>query len=117
MSDQMPHDPPGAGGVWSMPVPESAFTTPGEYPEPILDLDDAIRLTSDQLYAGRPVPTGDHEARFLAFRQHDESGRFVGGVIDPLELEWPADSAGLRLVNADWRPGSDAASPRAEHST
>jgi beta-fructofuranosidase len=118
MSDQMPHDPPGAGGVWSMPVPELAFTTVDEYSEPVLDLDDAVRLTSDHLYAGRPVTIGDHEARFLAFRHHDEGGRFVGGVIDPLELEWLADGAGLRLADADWRPGFDAASPQAEqHST
>jgi hypothetical protein len=100
-----------------MPVPESAFTPVDEYSEPILDLDDAIRLTSDQLYVGRPVTIGDHEARFLAFRHHDESGRFVGGVIDPLELDWLADGAGLRLVTADWRPGFDAASPWADHST
>jgi beta-fructofuranosidase len=117
MSDQMPHDPPGAGGVWSMPVPELAFTTADEYSEPILDLDHAVRLTSDLLYAGRPVTTGDHEARFLAFRHHDKGGRFVGGVIDPLELEWLADGSGLRFADADWRPGFDAASPRAEHST
>jgi beta-fructofuranosidase len=117
MADEMPHDPPGAGGVWSMRVPESAFTTLDGRSEPILDLDDAIRLTSEQLYVGRPVPIGDHEARFLAFRHHDESGRFVGGVIDPLELEWLADGTGLRLVTADWRPGVDAASPWAEHST
>jgi hypothetical protein len=113
----MPYDPPGAGGVWSMPVPELAFTTAGEYPEPILDLDDAVRLTSDHLYAGRPVPIGDHEARFLAFRHHDEGGRFVGGVIDPLELEWLADGSGLRLVDAAWRPGAGAVSPQAEHPT
>ena len=117
MSDQMPHDPPGAGGVWSVPVPEWAFTTVDDYPEPILNLDDAVRLTSGHLYAGRPVTIGDHEARFLAFRHHDEGGRFVGGVIDPLELEWLADGAGLRLLDADWRPGFDAANPQAEHST
>ena len=75
----------------------------------MLDSDDAIRLTSDRLYAGRPVTTGDRGAWFLAFRHHDEGGRFVGGVIDPLELEWPADGGGLRLVNADWRlPSGDA---------
>jgi hypothetical protein len=115
MSDQMPHDPPGAGGVWSVPVPDLTLTTAGE--RPVLDLDDAIRLTSDRLYAGRPVTVGDHEARFLAFRHHDEGGRFVGGVIDPLEVEWLPDGTGLRLADASWRPGFDAASPRAEHST
>jgi beta-fructofuranosidase len=117
MSDQMPHDPPSAGGVWSVPVPEWAFTTVDDYPEPILNLDDAVRLTSGHLYAGRPVTIGDHEARFLAFRHHDAAGRFVGGVIDPLELEWLADGSGLRLADADWRPDFDAASPQAEHST
>jgi len=116
MSDQMPYDPPGAGGVWSMPVPESAITAADECSEPILDLDDAIRLTSEHLYAGRPVTTGDLEARFLAFRHHDERGRFVGGVIDPLELEWLADGAGLRLVAADrrWLPSPHARSPQPE---
>ena len=114
MSDQMPHDLPGAGGVWSMPVPESAFSTADERSEPVLDLDDAVRLTSDLLYAGRPVTMGDDDARFLAFRHHDEGGRFVGGLIDPLELEWLADGAGLRLVNADWRPAPGAMSPLTE---
>ena len=57
MPDQMPHDPPGAGGVWSMPVPESAFTTAGDCPEPMLNLDDAIRLD-----IGSPLrrKAGDH---------------------------------------------------------
>jgi hypothetical protein len=114
MADEMPHDPPGAGGVWSMPVPESAFTAADADPEPGLDLDDAVRLTSECLYAGRPVTTGDHQARFLAFRHHDESGSFAGGLIDPLELEWLADGAGLRLVNADWRPASGAMGPQSE---
>ena len=53
---------------------------------------------------------GDDDARFLAFRHHDEAGRFVGGVIDPLELEWLANGAGLRLATADWRPASGDAS-------
>ena len=97
-----------------MPVPESAFTTAGECPEPMLDLDDAIRLTSDLLYAGRPVSMGDGSARFLAFRHHDEGGRFVGGLIDPLELEWPANGAGLRLANAEWRPAPGLMNPQSE---
>ena len=89
LSDQMPHDPPGAGGIWSVPV-----LGPGQ---PV-DLSRAVRLTSEDLYVGKVVPLRDGGHRFLAFENRDAIGHFRGGVTDPLEVGWNDDGSGLRLV-------------------
>ena len=90
---------PGAGGVWSVAV---------DGPGRPVDLDAAVRLTSEDLYVGRVVDT-DEGPRFLAFENRGEDGRFTGGVIDPVAVTWRADGAGLELaadahVPARWRP-------------
>lgn len=90
---------PGAGGVWSVAV---------EGPGAPVDLDRAVRLTSEDLYVGRVAET-DQGPRFLAFQNRGEDGRFTGGVIDPVPLTWREDGAGLELtpsaeIPARWRP-------------
>jgi beta-fructofuranosidase len=79
---------PGDGGVWSV-----AVAGPGA---PV-DLDRAVRLTSEDLYVGRVAET-DEGPRFLAFENRGDDGRFTGGVIDPLPITWRADGAGLELA-------------------
>ncbi len=56
----------------------------------------AVRLTTEDLYVGRVV---EHAGRsvLLAFRHQGPDGRFVGGVVDPLDVTWRADGAGLRV--------------------
>jgi beta-fructofuranosidase len=90
---------PGCGGVWSV-----AVDGPGD---PV-DLDRAVRMTSEDLYVGRVVDS-DQGPRFLAFENRGEDGRFTGGVTDPLPVAWSEDGAGLELAaDADipsrWRP-------------
>ena len=77
----------GAGGVWSVAV---------DGPGASVDLDRAVRLTTEDLYVGRVV---EHAGRsvLLAFRHQGPDGRFVGGVVDPLDVTWRADGAGLRV--------------------
>jgi beta-fructofuranosidase len=89
LSDQMPHDEPGSGGVWSVPV---------DGPGAPVDLSRAVRLTSEDLYVGKVVPLRDGGHRFLAFENRDGDGRFPGGVIDPCEVTWNDEGTGLRLV-------------------
>jgi beta-fructofuranosidase len=103
LSDQMPADEPGSGGIWSLPLPESALARPAG--EPPLDLDQAVRLTTEDLYAGRVVQTAGRPV-LLAFRYHDAAGRLIGGIIDPVPVRWLADGTGLELVGApdSWRP-------------
>jgi beta-fructofuranosidase len=116
MSHEMPNDAPGSGGVWSLPVPETAFLDPDGGPEMMLDLDRAVRLTSEELYAGKPVPLGDGDACFLAFRHHDERRAFVGGLIDPIGLGWLPDGSGLRLDHESPPPRPRETHP-ASHET
>lgn len=97
LAQEMPGAEPGAGGVWSVPV-----AGPGA---PV-DLDRAVRLTSEDLYVGRLV---EHEGRtrFLAFENRDADGRFSGGVIDPLDVAWRADGRGLELREPAGEAGRD----------
>jgi beta-fructofuranosidase len=90
--------PPGTGGVWSVPV---------DGPGADVVLSGAVRLTSEDLYVGRVVSTEDGP-RFLAFRNRDEHGTFVGGLIDPHEVGWRADRLGLEVrgLTPRWRPSS-----------
>jgi beta-fructofuranosidase len=89
LSDQMPHDEPGSGGIWSVAV---------DGPGAPVDLSCAVRLTSEDLYVGKVVPLRGGGHRFLAFANRDEEGRFPGGVIDPCEVAWNDDGTALRLV-------------------
>lgn len=117
LGDQMPTDPAGSGGIWSLPVPESALARPAGAP-PALDLDDAVRLTTEDLYAGRVVQAPGGEAVLLAFRYHDASGRLIGGLIDPVPLAWLPDGSGLVLVEAPapWRPAGTSTETGTETS-
>ncbi len=100
LSPEMPGAEPDSGGVWSVPV-----AGPGA---PV-DLDRAVRLTSERLYVGRVV---EHEgrARFLAFENRDADGCFSGGVIDPLDVVWREDGRGLEILQ---RAGETAGVPHA----
>lgn len=98
LSDQMPHDEPGSGGVWSVPV---------DGPGAPVDLARAVRLTSEDLYVGKVVPLRDGGHRFLAFENRDGAGLFSGGVIDPCEVTWNDAGTGLQLVGdlpSRWLP-------------
>lgn len=113
LADHMPLDRPGAGGVWSLAVPDAVWSAPAGA-EPALDLDLARRVTTEQLYAGRLVALAEDDVRLLAFRIQDDAGRFVGGLVDPQPVAWDADGLGLRLtgspaawVPADARPAPD----------
>ena len=90
LADHMPNDPARAGGVWAVAV---------DGPGAPVDLDAATRIADEDLYVGKLVTLRDGSSRFLAFRNRDRDGRFVGGLTDPLAVEWPTDSAVLRLVD------------------
>lgn len=94
LSDQMPLAPPGAGGVWAVPV---------DGPGAPVDLDRAVRLTSEDLYVGKLVSLRDGSSRFLAFQNRDEAGAFSGGVTPLLRIEWLPDGSGLRLLDVPRR--------------
>ena len=90
LAEHMPHDPPGAGGVWAVPV---------DGPGASVDLDLATRLTDEELYVGKLITLRDGSGRFLAFRNLDSAGQFVGGVTDPLPVGWLLGDDGIRLVD------------------
>jgi beta-fructofuranosidase len=93
LAEQMPDAPVEGGGVWSVPV---------EGPGAAVDVRAAVRLTDERHYVGKVV---HHEgtAYLMAFRNRDDEGRFVGGVIDPVPVTWREDGAGL--VVGEPRPG------------
>ncbi|WP_375401383.1 glycosyl hydrolase family 32 [uncultured Amnibacterium sp.] len=62
------------GGVWTIP------TKPGAHP---WDPREANLLVGRDLYVGRVVETRDGDTVFLAFRNFDERGDFVGTITDP----------------------------------
>ncbi len=86
---EMPGAEPGAGGVWSVPV---------DGPGSVVDVAAAVRLTDESLYVGKVVGRGK-VACFMAFRNVDAAGDFVGGVIDPVPVRWRADGLGLELTD------------------
>jgi beta-fructofuranosidase len=87
LSGEMPDSRPGDGGVWSVPV---------DGPGAPVDVGAAVRLTGEDLYVGRVVHGPDGPV-FLAFRNADATGMFVGGIIDPRPVGWRADGRGLVL--------------------
>lgn len=94
LSAEMPGAPPGAGGVWSVPV---------DGPGSPVDVAAAVRLVDERLYVGRIV---QHRgvSYLMAFRNADPQGRFIGGLIEPVRVSWRADGRGLALVPADGSP-------------
>ncbi len=97
LSDQMPGAGSGSGGVWSVRV-----AGPGTQ----VDVGAAVRLTTEDLYVGKVVRDRAGTWQLLAFRNRDEAGRFVGGVIDPIPVRWNRQWTGLELVGGpdQWRP-------------
>ncbi|WP_156760464.1 glycosyl hydrolase family 32 [Microbacterium karelineae] len=85
------------GGTWAAPA--ESLTGP-------FDISGAYPLTDESLYVGRLLQRRE-DGRWLlfAFRHLDENGDFVGGVIDPLPVEWRGD----RLVVAETAPTSEHA--------
>ena len=96
LSAEMPDARPETGGVWSVPV-----AGPGAS----VDVEEAVIVTSEDLYVGRVVPH-ENAPRFMAFRNRDERGEFAGGVTDPFDVGWRADGTGLeaRGLPQSWRP-------------
>ncbi len=94
LSTEMPGVPAGAGGVWSVPV---------DGPGSPVDVAAAVRLTDESLYVGKVV---HHRAAayFMAFRNRGPDGTFVGGVTDPVRVNWRPDGRGLVLASAPGEP-------------
>ena len=97
LGPEMPGAGPGAGGVWAVAV---------DGPGTPVDVAVAVRLTSEDLYVGKLVTLRDGTSRFLAFENRGETGEFVGGVIDPVEVRWNERGDGLELTGGPerWRP-------------
>ncbi len=88
------------GGVWSVPI---------DSPTGPFDVTQARRLTTEAAYSGRLVQDPSGRWVLLAFHHVDDSGSFVGGIADPVAVEWNPDGSGLRLIDppADWVPLED----------
>lgn len=79
----------GGGGTWAVP----AQSLLGPY-----DVDAAYPLTDERLYVGRLLRRrSDGQWLLFAFRNAGEDGAFVGGVTDPMPVDWE----GERLVRRD----------------
>lgn len=87
---------PGSGGVWSV-----AAAPPGE---PV-DVTGAVRLTDESAYVGKVARASDGRSVFLAFRNVDADGRFIGGLSDPVPIGWRPDFQGLQAFT--YPPGHD----------
>ncbi len=105
LGQEMPGSPPGAGGVWSVPV-----DGPGSF----VDVAAAVRVTDERLYVGKVV---HHEgsAYLMAFRNQGPDGRFVGGLIDPVPLRWRPDGRGVVADVPVSGPGMPDAVPPGPH--
>jgi beta-fructofuranosidase len=67
------------GGVWAFPV--ESLSGP-------FRLEEAYRLTDERLYVGRLVEDRAGRWQFLAFRNDDEEGGWVGEISDPHPVRW-----------------------------
>ena len=78
-----------AAGTWA--VPAESLLGP-------FDIDAAYPLTDEDLYVGRLLQRrSDGRWLLFAFRNIGEDGRFVGGVTDPMPVQWD----GGRLVRRE----------------
>ncbi len=102
LSPEMPGAPAGSGGVWSVPV---------DGPGAPVDVASAVRVTDERLYVGKVV----HDLGtpyFLAFRNTDARGDFVGGVIDPVPVDlasgrtWPGHLLARRVTHVTYNGSS-----------
>ncbi|MCL5077346.1 MAG: glycoside hydrolase family 68 protein [Actinobacteria bacterium] len=69
----------GCGGVWA--VPSKNILGP-------FDIEGALLITDDKLYAGRIVQDRIGRWLFLAFVNGDGHGSFIGRLNDPLSFSW-----------------------------
>ncbi len=90
LSPEMPGFRPGAGGVWAVAV---------DGPGAPVDIANAVRPTSKDLYVGKLVTLRAGTSRFLAFENRGEGGQSMGGVIDPRGIRWNREVDGLELVD------------------
>jgi beta-fructofuranosidase len=97
LAAEMPGAAPGDGGVWSVPV---------DGPGSPVDVQRAVRVTSEDLYVGKVAVTRDGRPVLLAFANRDATGAFTGGVVDPVPVRWNAAGSGLELAGGEprWRP-------------
>ena len=97
LAEQMPGSADGAGGVWSVPVDGAGSP---------VDVDRAVRLTSEDLYVGKVWTEADGSTRLLAFQNRGPDGLFTGGVVAPLAVGWNDDGSGLRFTGGEgrWHP-------------
>lgn len=83
---------PQAGGTWA--VPAESLLGPFE-------MDAAYPLTDERLYVGRLLQRrSDGQWLLFAFRNLDADGKFIGGITDPMPVEWDGDRL---VVRADAR--------------
>jgi beta-fructofuranosidase len=78
------------GGVWSV----AADSLLGPF-----DLSLARPLTGPELYSGRIVQDRSGRWVLLAFRNQDERGDFVGGLSDPMAVEWITGQDGVAFLS------------------
>lgn len=76
------------GGVWSF----TATTATGPY-----RLEDASRLTDERLYVGRLIQDRTGQWQFLAFRNDDENGDWIGEIADPQPVELVGGRLAIQL--------------------
>lgn len=74
------------GGIWALPLESDSLKGP-------LDTAAAVRLTDEDLYAGRAVQTRSGQWVLLAFENVDRDGTFISGISDPLSLSWASDGS------------------------
>ncbi|GAB3995126.1 hypothetical protein GCM10029992_11520 [Glycomyces albus] len=67
------------GGVWAFPIDSMT----GPFP-----LKEAYRITDEGLYVGRLVQDRTGQWRFLAFRNDDGHGNWIGEITDPQPVRW-----------------------------
>ncbi|UUE21441.1 glycosyl hydrolase family 32 [Microbacterium sp. J1-1] len=91
----MPSRRPAAGGTWAV----AADSVLGPF-----DISRAEPLTGDDLYVGRLLRRRD-DGRWLlfAFRNRGDDGHFVGGITDPMPVEWVEGRLAVREALAGRR--------------
>lgn len=80
------------GGIFA--VAADGATGPGAF----VDAAAARLVHDDSLYAARAVRDREGRWQLFAFRNLDERGAFVGGIVGPLPLAWSAELGGLALA-------------------
>jgi beta-fructofuranosidase len=82
LASELAHDRSAAdpvGGVWAFPAESLA----GPF-----DTREAYRITDERLYVGRLIQDRNGHWQFLAFRNDDENGGWIGEITDPQPVAW-----------------------------